>query len=236
VAVLAVPAAGLGALLSYGLLAGILIALFERQSRRAERAANDPPRPDYETPTKAQPPHVKPAVLVGTWLAPVAIPATESVRQSAALLSAAVRGLERAQGAIDAGERAVGRLRLEEARSFAHDLGLAGQQSDQLLSALATELTTVQLEPVVPREPDGGGREMETFSEVPPPGRLVPFWADFPYELKEQLTKAGVHPREMTLSQEELSGHRRDPARALRRAGKTFASLGEEFRAATFGA
>jgi hypothetical protein len=55
-----------------------------------------------------------------------------------------------------------------------------------------------------------------------------------PPPLEERLRNAGVNPAELALSDEDLKRHHRDPAQSLRRAGKTFARLGEAFAAEPF--
>jgi hypothetical protein len=224
VAVLAVPAAALGPLLGYGLLAGVMIALFDRETRKAERAVNDPPRPDWNKSTQAQPPRVNPAVLSGTRLESIAIPAAESLKESTALLSATIRGLERAQGAIDSGERAVAELRLDEARAFAAHLHSVGYRTDTSLSALASELEVAPPEVEVVGETGLPPPFAASVLVAVPPGPV-----ELPSELEEKLRAAGIRPSDLALSSDDLPRRHGGPAQSLRRAGKTFGRLGEAF-------
>jgi hypothetical protein len=219
VAVLAVPAAAVGPVLGYGLLAAILVALFDRETRKAERAANDPPRLDYEVETRAQPSRIDPRVLGETWLAPVAVPAAENLRNSTALLSATVRGLERAQGAIDSGVRTTAQLRLDEARSFATNLGALASPTDFSLSMLATELAASE-----------GRQSFPNVGAIP----VLPGPIELPPLLDGRVRAAGVNPRELFISKGDLARGSREPTQSLRRAGKTLRRLGEELGTASF--
>jgi hypothetical protein len=148
----------------------------------------------------------------------------ESVRRSSALLSATVRGLERAQGAIDAEALGVAERRLMEARLFAEDLGFVGKRTQDSLITLASELDAAS-----ERQPD--------WAETPPgqpwTPRLGADEPELPKDLQEQLRRTGVRQRELLLTPDEFPRIRRHPAESLRVVAGTFGKLGEELAEAS---
>lgn len=139
-ALAAFPASIVGVFVPYGLVAALLLSLIERMQRKAERAADDPPRPDYTVRTEAQKPRVDPSSLRGTPFEQSGERAGEDLRETIAYLSAVVRAVERAQGAAQAGDRAAFAARLAEAekwgQAFAHESG----QSSRALRDLAVDI------------------------------------------------------------------------------------------------
>jgi hypothetical protein len=182
-AFLAIPAAAQGVLGAYALVAAVLLALFERQARKAERAANDPPRGDYDSQTLAQRPRVYPSVVLqGTLLEEPGVVAAEEVRTYVALLSAFVRAVERAQGAILTGDPVTARLHAEEATRFADGLSAAGARLVPTLSLVADRMRGV------------GTDGYSAADTLPPPsgsrgaGRLLP------RDIRNRLERGGIRP------------------------------------------
>lgn len=124
----------------YVFVAAVLTALLNRQTRAAERAVEDPPRPDHERETRAR---RAPLNLDAVRrYDPVAADAAESLRTYTALLSALVRALERAQGASLEDDESDYSERLFEAAEFARRIVDASLPIAGDLMRFALELDT----------------------------------------------------------------------------------------------
>jgi hypothetical protein len=212
---------------AYAVSAAVLTALLNLQTRSAERAVEDPPRPDYMTRTRARRTSVNLEPM--RYEDPDAAEAAESLRVQTAYLSALVRALERAQGAAHASDEGDLRERLREARGFAEHLTAIAQPVGSDLRQFALSLET-RPEPV-PRleEPPTPKRLPQVSDEEPSRGgeRSSPRLLDvLPKEAKWELREMRVPLYALDVEVPPPSG---EPAAAAAESLRQVASAIEEF-------
>lgn len=201
-----------GVFVPYEVTAGVLAAILNRYGRRAQRAAEDPPRDDFESETRAVPPRIHPEIALGdSPLELRARPAANSLRDLTADLSALVRALERADGAWVKGRMDLYERRLAEVRRFASEYV---ERSHGFMTAAAAfaDAWNSELPPLL--------------EDVPLPVRSVTHLDEaLRPDVRERLLRAGVTPNDLRVQiawgPESIAALRTAPEALVRVADET---------------
>lgn len=229
-----------GVLVPYAAVAALLTAILRRHVGRVRRAANDPPRQDYERATRVRLPGIDPAVaLEGNPLRSVALPAARDLLKTTGNLSAFVRAVERADGARLSGARARSVAHTAEAARFAGATSRESRNASASLSAIVAAFSERLLElPKLPRFPSiiEETWPSEVLSAETEPGKSrrirlehVPLDAFLPPEQVTRLRRAGVRDADVVRRRELLEGTTHDFPASLEALAESLTALATAF-------